>query len=308
MSTTTRRVAFRSKPLSRRSTPAKHKDTLPWQPAGPFRFFDLPAELRVAVIKVAVVEARTGHSVGNLLLVCKQVHSEVASVAHKDTIVDLTRSSGTITDLATALSTSASTEISLWRHVNRLVIRLYLVDHLHMLSSAFGPALQDMTHQHKLKSLCLEIGSKFPSDDFWGDIVNNGNSGDAADEHDVAVGSAERSISRSNLWQSRNLITGSRRAKAGTGVEIHAPLFVATPSFQNFLRFLYLSKIPEISLNVDANDHQQFWCPFHEKRNKGIIRDFSTVHCYGIPAGAFYVQIDWKDLVRTFGGARVPSH
>lgn len=297
MSTTRRRVAFRSKPLVRNGTLTKQSQATQWQPSGPFHFLDLPAELRAEILKLAILDARKNSSVVELMLVSQQLHDEVASTARKTTVLDMTRAHENVTYLVNAFSSAGSTaNVSLWRHVRYLVFRFHLLEHISIFGSPLAALLQFMTQHHKLSSLRLEIVSKFPSDDFWGSVTTDIENGDAAHVSEPTF--------THDPWQLCYMTTGStRRAKGGTDADIFAPSLVSSTSFQNFLKFLFQSTVSQISLLVDAKDHQRFWCAFHQKR--GAVLDFSTMACVGIPVSARQVEIDHKELIRTFAGARL---
>ncbi|KAH7032745.1 uncharacterized protein B0I36DRAFT_361518 [Microdochium trichocladiopsis] len=299
MNTTRRRIAFRSKPVSRNSAPGKQRYAIQWQPSGPFRFLDLPPELRADILRLAIADARRHHTLVNMMLVCEQLHDEVASVARKSTVIDLTKRSGTVTHLADAFSSvSSNARVSLWRHVGSLVICMYLVDHINVFCNSLGTALQHMTQHNSLRSLRLEIRSKFPSDDFWGSPANatDGDSRDSVDEANTASGR--------DVWQYSYFTTGStRRTKGLRETDIFAPNLISTLPFQDLLKFLYQCEVPHISFLVDASDHHRFWCAFHQKTK--AVQDFATVACAGIPPGARHADIDWRELIRAFAGARL---
>ncbi|KAI0137105.1 hypothetical protein BJ170DRAFT_44052 [Xylariales sp. AK1849] len=257
-------IAFRSKPITSRSHQSK---TTKWQPSGPFRFFDLPPELRNAIFRLLIDDWATAYKdVLHLFLTCEQLYSEAASLFYQEVVLDNTRSRGKLDPFLAGHPTRVSPR----RHVRKLNIKFHLKDHIHLFYEKYGPALRDMTDQGNLQHLELEIRGRFPSTDFWGG--------------DPAVFSEEV-----------RLVAGKRRER-----EFFAPLFVAKAPFQSFLKFLKDSNIPHLSLYVDSFDHHKFWCPFHRTHPSGE-------ECEGVWIGkAALLKVQWRKAVNTLRGAHVP--
>jgi hypothetical protein len=260
-------VAFRSKPISR----SQQLKTAQWKPTGPFRFFDLPPEIRHQVLKALVQDLTTAHAdVLNLFLTCARLYSETASLFYYEVVLNTTRSMGK----PDPFLIGSTTRITPRRHVRTLTIQFYLQEHMHLFYSRYGPALRDMAQQGTLQRLELEIHSCFPSADFWG---GGGSDGDAS----------------AQVFE----LVGKRKGK-----ELLAPRFVAEPPFQSFLKFLKDADVPQLRLRVDAYDHHQIWCRFHRQHTSGN-------KCEGEWKGkARMLKVDLKQVIQTFRGARLLNH
>lgn len=226
-------IAFRSKPISSRSGQLK---PVQWKPSGPFRFFDLPPELRRRILEDVIQELTTGRKdVLSLFLTCERLHSETASLFYNEVVIDTTRCRGK----ADPFLIGRATRISPRRHVKVLSIQFHVKEYAHFFYARYAAPIQDMVEHGVLRRLQLEIHSQFPSADFWGH-------GD--DDH-------------VDFITKRN------------GMELSGPRFVAEKPFQSFLKFLRDTKVFQLRIYVEASDHHPFWCPFHRAPTAGAICD-----------------------------------
>ncbi|KAI1866535.1 hypothetical protein JX265_007836 [Neoarthrinium moseri] len=256
-------IAFRSKPITSRSQQAKPpKRSSP----GCFRFFDLPAEIRVHILGLLIHDPATSpRDVVRVFLACQRLFSEAAALFYHEVVLDTTRSGGKPDHFLVG----ALTRVSPRQHVRTLNVQFYIKDHAHLFYERYRPALRDMVEHGRLRCLDLEIHSRFPSADFWG--------GDL-DKH----------------TQDFRFLVGRRKDR-----EVVAPLFVSKPPFQSFLKFLKDANVPELRLYVDSLDHHAFWCAFHRLHASGQ-------ECNGEWKGkARMLKVRWKDVVTAFRGAQV---
>ncbi|OTB05075.1 hypothetical protein M426DRAFT_320132 [Hypoxylon sp. CI-4A] len=240
-------------------SPAKY-----WK--GPFRFFDLPPELRDQILRLILLEWDSAQKdTVHLFLTCRRIYEEAASVFYYEVLLDNMHLKGT----ADPFLTGPLTRVSPRQYVRNLVIRFSLKEQINLFGETYGTALQEMAEKGRLQDLRLEVGSLFPNPDFWG----------FEDEL-----SAYESIRVTN--------------KAGKESFILAPLFITKAPFQNFLKFLDESKIPKITLFVDAEDHETFWCLFHRPHPSGK-------RCEGEWKGnSKMLKVQHSNLVKCFKGAR----
>ncbi|KAI1500280.1 hypothetical protein F5X99DRAFT_252404 [Biscogniauxia marginata] len=245
-----------------------HKTALSkWKPQGPFRFLDLPPELRAHILELAILDWMSHKDVVNLFLTCRRLYAEAASMFYHEVLLDNTQLRGS----ADPFLTGTLNQLSPRLHVRSLIIRFCLEDQIRSFKDLYADALRAMVDQGNLRSLRLEVESKFPSDDFWGE-----SSGDDLFCDEV------------------KLLDGK-----GRDIEIWAPSFVTTTAFQGFLRFLKNSGIPKMTLYVEAEEHNKLWCPFHRVHASGSP-------CTGEWQGkARLLKVDRKKLVRTLVGAQV---
>ncbi|KAI1414878.1 hypothetical protein F5Y13DRAFT_157425 [Hypoxylon sp. FL1857] len=166
--------------------------------------------------------------------------------------------------------TGSLTRVAPRQYVRNLTMRFEIKEEIYLFGEAYGTALNQMAEEGKLQHLRLEIGSPFPSLEFWG----------YEDE----------------LFVYDNIrVAGGK----GKGMVISGPILLTKTPFQNFLRFLDESKIPKITLWVDAGDHSKFWCQFHRVHQKGRA-------CDGEWKGrARCLKIHCPSLVKALRGAQV---
>ncbi|KAI1463162.1 uncharacterized protein F4812DRAFT_447831 [Daldinia caldariorum] len=252
-----RSIAFR------RKTPSiKYSPTKCWN--GPFRYFDLPPELRDNILRLILLDwDSTSKDAVHLFLTSKRIYADAASIFYYEVLLDNMHLKGT----ADPFLAGALTAVTPRLHVRNLIIRFLMKEQMYLFGEVYGTALREMASRGKLQSLRLEIGSRFPCYEFWG----------FEDElftyDDVRV-------------------VGGK----GKGTVIKAPLFVTKKPFQNFLKFLEESEIPKITLFVDAEDHSKFWCLFHRSHPSGK-------KCGGEWKGnARVLKIHWSSLVRALKG------
>ncbi|KAK9780996.1 hypothetical protein AB5N19_07473 [Seiridium cardinale] len=223
-------VAFRSKPISSRLQQLK---TTRWKPPGPFRFFDLPPELRRHVLEM-LAQVNAHRDVLSLFLTCERMYSEAASIFYQEVVLNTLLSPGK----PDPFLAGPATRICARRHTRIMSIQFRIREHAHLFYARYGPALRDMVEHGALRRLELQIHSLFPSADFWG-----GDGDDLAQEFELV---------------------GRRKGK-----QTMAPRFVTEPPFQSFLKFLRDANVPQLRLYVEALDHHQFWCQFHRAHASG---------------------------------------
>ncbi|KAH8675533.1 hypothetical protein BX600DRAFT_452908 [Xylariales sp. PMI_506] len=269
-------IAFRSKPISSRLP--QTRPTKP-QALGPFRYFDLPPELRNDILTFLIQGSDLHRDVLHLFLTSKRMYSEAASIFYYEVILDTTQSQGR-PDL---FLTGPTSLVSPRRHVHSLRIMFYVKDHIHLFHELYAGAIKDMVERGRLQHLHLCIASRFPSSDFWGGV---GAGGGYAEEVKVIL------LSSSGA-------SGGVGKKGQQDKEITAPIFVTKPPFQNFLRFLAEAQVQQLRLFVDGLDHHQFWCRFHRAHPSGR-------QCNGEWKGkARTLRIKWKEAVACLRGAQL---
>ncbi|KAF3057140.1 hypothetical protein GL218_06057 [Daldinia childiae] len=254
-----RSIAFRPKASPARKPPVKY-----WK--GPFRFFDLPPELRDHILKLILLDwDSTSKDAVYLFLTNKRIYAEAASIFYYEVLLDNMHLKGTADPFLAGSLTAVTPRL----YVRNLIIRFLMKEQMHLFGEVYGTALQEMTSNGKLQSLRLEIGSRFPCYEFWGY------------EDELFVYDNIRIVAEK--WK---------------GMVISAPLFITKEPFQNFLKFLEESKIPKIRLFVDAEDHSKFWCMFHRPHPSGK-------KCDGEWRGnAKVLKIQWTSLVKALKGAK----
>jgi hypothetical protein len=255
-------VAFRSKPITARNQQAKKPV---WEPPGMFHFFGLPPELRTHIFHLFFDNHKfTG--VLSLLLTSRRMYFEVAAMVYREVLLDATSSRG----LPDPRLTGTLTRMAPRRHVEHLIIKFYIKDHVHLFYEQYRDAIKDMAEHGNLKFLQLEVHSRFPSTEYWGTL---------------------------DWWSEDHwLATGKKKDR-----QVRAPLFVAEAPFQSFLKFLAETKVPHLQLSVDAQDHYQFWCPFHPSPPSGD-------KCGGEwreKDGPAMLTVNWKGVVKVFSGAQI---
>ncbi|KAI1375415.1 hypothetical protein F4677DRAFT_137200 [Hypoxylon crocopeplum] len=254
-----RSIAFR--PKQSRTNPTLIRC---WK--GPFRFFDLPPELRDHILRLLILGWNSSHKDAiHLFLTCQRIYVEAASIFYREVLLDDMHLRGT----GAPFLTGPLTKLAPRQYVRDLIIRFTMKEQLHLFGESYGAALSEMAAKGKLKYLRLEIGSRFPCSEFWGY------------EDELFV------------YDDIRLAAGK-----GKGTVISAPLFVTRAPFQNFLTFLDESKIPKIALFVDAEDHSKFWCRFHRIHPTGK-------KCDGEWKGtARLLKIYYSNLIEALRGAQ----
>ncbi|KAH9989367.1 hypothetical protein F4779DRAFT_632187 [Xylariaceae sp. FL0662B] len=254
-----RSIAFRPKQSQTTYQPSKF-----WR--GPFRFFDLPPELRDHILRLVLLSWDSPHKdVLHLFLTSRRMYTEAASMFYHEVLLDNTQLKGTADPFLTGPLTSVTPRI----HVRNLIIRFSMRDQIHTFGESYGTALRGMAEHGNLQHLRLEILECFPSSSFWG-------LGDDLYYDDVQL-----------------------VVRDPTSLETWAPLIITTPKFQNFLKFLDELNIPKVTLWVDAEDHYTFWCPFHRAHPSGK-------KCGGEWRGkAKLLRVQWKRMFQVYRGAQV---
>ncbi|KAI0096325.1 hypothetical protein F4776DRAFT_651721 [Hypoxylon sp. NC0597] len=233
---------------------------------GPFRFFDLPPELRDHIIRLLLFDlGAIGRYPTRLFLTCRRIYAEAASIFYDEVFLENINPKGT----PDPFLTNSLTWFAPRQYVRNLRIKFDIKDQIHLFGEFYGTALNEMAEEGNLQRLQLEIENCFPSCEFWGyedDLSTYGNI----------------------------LVPGGR----GKGTVISGPLFITRTPFQSFLKFLDDSQIPKITLLVDARDHAKFWCPFHRVHSRGRKCDGQW------KGGARLLRISCSNLVKALRGAR----
>ncbi|KAH9903812.1 hypothetical protein F4778DRAFT_100560 [Xylariomycetidae sp. FL2044] len=256
-----RSIALRPKHLSGTFVP-------PWKPRGPFRFLDLPPELRNHIIRLVILDWNSTHKdVVHLFLACHQVYAEAASMFYYEVVLDNTQ---LVKDVTDPFLVGRLSRLSPRLYVRDLTIKFCIEDQIQLFSEVYPQTLQEMVENGNLRHLRLEIGSNWPSYGFWG-------------------------LGEALYCDEVRLVTGKRK---GAETEITAPLFVTKPPFQNFLKFLRESTVPKIAVFVNSFDHHTFWCQFHRVHSSGKP-------CEGEWEGkARWLKVDRIKLYKALKGAR----
>ncbi|XXH03060.1 hypothetical protein Hte_009450 [Hypoxylon texense] len=248
-----RSIAFRPKPAGSTQVPPKRR-------TAPFRFLDLPPELRDHIIEIILRDAH--EDVLHLFLTCQQIYAATASLFYHHVSIQLR-------DDIHPLLLGSLTRVSARQNVQNLRIRFTMKESESFLDRLYGTTLREMAEKGSLQQLRIEIGSCFPNDEFWG--------------WDESYG------------------YGDIRIGPGKGQVILAPLFVTKPWFQSFVTFLGDVKALKISLYVDAEDHDNFWCMFHRAHSSGE-------KCDGWWKGKSQaLKIHRSSLVKTLKGATLAT-
>ncbi|KAI2604254.1 uncharacterized protein GGS25DRAFT_453130 [Hypoxylon fragiforme] len=255
-----RSIASRPKPFQTNRISAKHSS---WK--GPFRFFDLPSELRYHILKLILLEGGFTHSdVIHLFQTCQQVYAEAASMFYHEVYLDNLH----FEEVVNTFLTGPFTRVAPRQYVRNLTIKFALKEHVHLFGESYGAAINAMAEKGTLQTLRLEIGNNFPCNEFWGD------------EDETCV------------YEDVRVAAGK-----GKGAVLSAPLFITEMPFQSFLRFLEGSKVPKITLHVEADDHSKLWCPFHRSPPSGAKCDGEFMGFPGL------LRIKTRSLIGTLKGA-----
>ncbi|KAI2626008.1 hypothetical protein GGS26DRAFT_562944 [Hypomontagnella submonticulosa] len=224
-------IKNRPKPASTYHLPAKF-----WK--GPFRFFDLPPELRDTIFKLILNDYdSTVKDAVHLFLASRRIYMETAPIFYHEVLLD----NMNLKEKADPFLSGPLTHVAPRQYVQNLAIRFCMKEQINLFGECYGAALREMAERGKLHDLRLEIWSRFPSCEFWG-------------YEDESLAYSDVRI---------------RDAKNGEASVISAPVFITRAPFQNFLKFLEESPVPRISLWIDALDHPGFWCLFHREPANG---------------------------------------
>lgn len=278
-------VAFRSKPngntlLQRRAAQRPPKEP---QRGSPFLFFQLPPELRTAILEFMVGDGAVHRDVVSLFRTCEPMYREAAAIFYHDVCLDTTRAH----DTADPFLAGPPNRLSPRRFVRCLTINFFLRRQVHLFPEVYGAAVRDMAENGVLESLRLEMWSPFPSPEFWCGF----GSGPEPDHQRFRFG---KQAGAGRDYYSVRLLVG----KGANATEIRGPRFVARPPFQNFLRLLPELGVPSLTLYVASEDHYTFWCPFHRAHRGG--------QCDGEWKGrAKLLRIKWRAAANALRGARL---
>ncbi|KAI1114977.1 hypothetical protein F5Y14DRAFT_150787 [Nemania sp. NC0429] len=246
-----------------------------WKPRGPFRLFDLPAELRYQILSSALIDCEEQAHVLRIFLVSRRLYFEAAEIFYHDIqldITDQTKPPGLFAEPLNSLSPRL--------HVCTMDLKIHLESNLRRFNTVYIPLLRQMADQGNLRTLRLEIDGRFPRLDFWTGHWSS-------DDDDDDDGFCETEIP---------LLIGP-----DTNLHYLGPAFLAAQPFQTFLGFLSAPRIPRVLLYTSSTDHYRFWCECHRKLssklglpcNGGSWRGKST-----------RLRVNQKHLLRLFRNAR----
>ncbi|KAI1384064.1 uncharacterized protein F4822DRAFT_59810 [Hypoxylon trugodes] len=253
-----RSILFRQKPPQKYVSPKNC-----WN--GPFRFFDLPAELRDQILKLVILESDSTKYTVRLFLTCQSIYAEAATIFYEEVYLDNMRLKGTVDPFLAGQLTRVAPR----QYVRNLTIRFPMNEHISLFGGTYGTALREMVEEGRLQNLRLEVGSRFPCYEFWG-----------LEEDDMFTYGNVRLPDQRGGWTVASM-----------------PLLVTREPFQTFLKFLEEFRGVKASLYIDARDHLKFWCPFHRLPP-------SPKECGGDWRGsAAALKIQCSVLVRVFKGA-----
>ncbi|KAK8071096.1 hypothetical protein PG997_011299 [Apiospora hydei] len=313
-------LAFRSKQHASHSNTARNRTRIGKQQhkkefrrRGVFPFFDLPFELKHEILKLAILQNPTTASARSssgpsssssftsksyqqalcLFLTCRWLYEEAAAIFYRDVVLDTRASSenGGSSSPTPFLVRSLTPRL----YVRTLRIRFYIKEyHLGLFHSVYAPILRDMAQNGRLDHLVLEIGYQFPSPSFWGGGISNG---------DADVDGEENPYANVDPFHDDVPIIPGKHLKNRAEELLCAPLFVTQPPFQGFLKMLhgFSSSLPmKVTVYLEAADHPPFWCAFHRAHASG------EGACGGSwpDGGTQLLKIRWRDLVKTFAGAK----
>ncbi|KAI0521570.1 hypothetical protein F5B22DRAFT_595452 [Xylaria bambusicola] len=211
-----------------------------WKPKGPFRLFDLPPELRVQVLSLALQDCEEQIHVIKIFLACRRLYTEAADIFYHETWVDISRRPeppGLLAEPITALSPR--------RHVRTMNLTISHKTNLRTFHSAYVPVLREMADKGGLHTLRLEISGRFSRIDFWTDAWS--------DDDDFCDNEIP-------------LLIGP-----GKDIEYQGPAFLAARPFQTFLDFLSDPHISKVMLYTASADHYEFWCECHRKLSSKLV-------------------------------------
>ncbi|KAI1766641.1 hypothetical protein GGR53DRAFT_194198 [Hypoxylon sp. FL1150] len=233
-----------------------------------FRFFDLPPELRSAILAHVLVSEDCARvvlhnatlfspplsdltGILSVFLVSAQMYREASAVFYAENCFVLNAQSHRLPHHLTSQGGFLSEECQgARRRVRRLAIHLTRVGG--EFERVLGPALSDMVLNGSLRDLQLRLGP--PS------------------------------------WRSR----------ATRSLD---PDMVQRPPFQALLRLLsdpYLEKVEFLAWKV----HLTVFCPFHQKQHPSMKTDTESIDDQGLAIlrnGPDWVELDWRALVEVYG-------
>ncbi|KAK8024250.1 hypothetical protein PG993_012316 [Apiospora rasikravindrae] len=294
-------LAFRSKQHASHSNTARNRTRLGKQQQkkefrrrGVFPFFELPFELRHEILKLAIVQNNTATT--SRPYACS---SPAAGYTRRPPLSFIGMSCWTPEPLLKTGGSSSPTpflvrSLTPRLYVRTLRIRFYIKEyHLGLFHSVYAPILRDMAQNGRLEHLILEIGYQFPSPSFWGGGISNGD-----------VDGEGNPYANVDPFHDDVPIIPGKHLKNRTK-ELCAPLFVTQPPFQGFLKMLHgfsSSLSMKITTYLESADHPPFWCAFHRAHPSG------EGACGGSwpDSNTQLLKIRWRDLVKTFAGAKVP--
>ncbi|KAI0383500.1 hypothetical protein F5Y04DRAFT_26823 [Hypomontagnella monticulosa] len=256
---------FGSKPIKNRPKPqpAYQPPTKFWN--GPFRFFDLPPELRDVIIRLILNSCDFNlKNAVRLFLANRRIYMEAASIFYYEVLLD----NMNLRDKADPFLSGPLSRVAPRQLVRNLIIRFTMKEQIYLFGECYAAVLREMTEKGNLHDLRLEIWSRFPNWEFWG-------------------------------FEDEAFVCDDVRIRDANGktVVVSAPLFITRTPFQSFLTFLEESPIPRISLWIHAKDHPAFWCPFHRNLPNGE-------KCNGEWGGnARMLKVQTSGLIRALKGA-----
>jgi len=204
---------------------------------GPSALLELPARLRLLIIKEALEKCEFFGNVLCIFLTCKQFYFDAASIFYRHIWADITNRWCEVPLFLRQPLHKQTPRL----HVRTMVLRLYPKVNLDIFNTFYLYAMQRMARYGSLRRVEIELrGMRSQFND------HNGR------------------FSKYNLPENEvTLLLGPKRDIRQVG-----PAFVAGWQFQRFLDFLEEPLIPEVSLYVVDNDHYEFWCPFHRKSTR----------------------------------------
>ncbi|KAK5634829.1 hypothetical protein RRF57_010542 [Xylaria bambusicola] len=244
-----------------------------WKLTGPFRLFDLPPELRVQVLSLALQDCEEQVHVIKIFLACRRLYTEAADIFYHETWVDISHRSeppGLLAEPITSLSPRL--------HVRTMNLAISPKTNLRAFKSVYVPVLREMADKGSLHTLRLEISGRFSRINFWTD--------DWADDEDFCDNEVPLLISPDK------------------NIEYQGPAFLVAQPFQSFLDFLSDPRISKVVLYTASTDHYEFWCECHRKLSSKLI-PCSNGSWRG---KASRLKVNQKRLLWLFRGARtVPA-
>ncbi|KAI1155845.1 hypothetical protein F4825DRAFT_383247 [Nemania diffusa] len=228
-----RSIALRPKPSYQQSAAAAAATR--WKPRGPFRLFNLPPELRYQILSSALLDCEERVQVLQIFLVSRRLYAEAAEIFYHDTLLDITDRTSPPGLLAEPL-----TPLSPRLHVCTVDLKISLQSNLSSFNEFYVPPLREMAEHGNLRTLRLEIDSRFPRIDFWTDHWSDADEEFCDTEVPLRIGPEA----------SPNYL---------------GPAFLAAQPFQTFLDFLSDPRVPEVLLYISSADHYPFWCAFHRR-------------------------------------------
>lgn len=237
----TERKSFGSKSIALRLQPSHGLTvTTGWRPKGPFRLFDLPPEIRVQILGLALQDCEEQAQVINIFLASRKLYAEAADIFYHETWVDISHRSKPPGLLAEPIK-----PLSPRLHIRTMNLTIDPKTSLRAFNEACVPVLREMADIGSLRTLRLEMGGRFSRIDFWTD--------DWSEDDDLCDNDIP-------------LLIGPER-----NIDYLGPAFLAAQPFQTFLKFLSDPRIPKLVLYTASQDHYEFWCECHRKLSSQLI-------------------------------------